>query len=93
MSAHTTQFDMGWRRIQSIKKGRPYMIRSILFCVCFVFMHGFVDGITRWGDKQANCPESAISQTMNTDGSVDCVLKIDRDPAKVIKKSKGAGNV
>ena len=87
MANHTTKYDYGWARIQSITPGRPYLIRSILFCASFVFVLGIMDGVTQWGNRAA-CPASAISQTKNVDGSVDCVLKIDRDPAKVTKKER-----
>lgn len=78
--------DMGWRQLNT--SPAAHWLTAALLVLGLIFALGFVDGVSQWGDKKALCPKEAISMTINTDGSVDCVLKIDRDPAKVTKTER-----
>lgn len=83
----------GWRKSQELREnssqGMPGLIRSIFLVFLLIFALGFVDGVTRHGDQAAaakECPPAALNQTNNPNGSIDCTLKVDRDPAKVTRK-------
>lgn len=81
-----------WRdsmRLRDAGIGGNWTIRGVLFSIAFIFLLGMTDGISRWGDglvRQKKCPPGTLVQSNNSDGSIDCTLKIDRDPAKVTQK-------
>ena len=79
--------DMGWRKTNFVPNFN-YWICAVLLALGLLFVMGFVDGVSSWGDKQAQCPKEALSMTIKTDGSVYCALKIDRDPAKVVREER-----
>lgn len=46
----------------------------------------FLHSVLPCSRSNQNCPEKTIAQTQNLDGTATCVLREDRDPAKVTKR-------